>query len=174
MRHCHHTELFTSETRPCGHVHHQDNQLGANFPYLSSTQQLWVWGRAVFLRGLAVATEVIQKHQHQLVPLSSLICSLVSSGDTEQVIQFVCIRVCACVLACMLKRPPALRRGSLSGKATLRGAQTHTYHVWFNSKRQIDPNGRVFVSPRPSLMLMSLWIIYLCVLFAFSSCSLKE
>ena len=39
MRHCHRTELFKSETPPCGHVHHQDNQLGANSPYLSSTQQ---------------------------------------------------------------------------------------------------------------------------------------
>lgn len=171
-RHCHHTELFTSETCPCRHVHQQDDQLGANFPYLSSTQQLWVWERVAVLRGFVLAAEVIQKHQHQLVPFSSLIWSPIFGKEIQQV------NLCMSVSACMFKRPPALQQGSLSlGKEIV---STHTQrdhilqYVWFNPKRHIDPNGRVFVSPRPSLMLMSLWIIYLCVLFAFSSFSLKE
>lgn len=62
------TELFSTET-PCGRDRHRDNQLEANSPHLSSSQQSQAWEGAVFLRGLVVGTEVIQKHQQQLVPL---------------------------------------------------------------------------------------------------------
>lgn len=155
---------------PCGHVQHQHSHLGANFPYLSLAQQLLIWKCLFVLWELAVATEITQKHQHQLNPVSSLIWRLIliSSSEIGQVIQSVC-ESWLCVHTCLNVHLPC----TLS-QAVPSGAQTQSRYVCFNTKRHIDPNGRVFVSPRHCLMLMSLWIIYLCVLFAFSSCSLKE
>lgn len=73
----------------------------------------------------------------------------------EQVIQFELIY--ERWLARTFKCPAALQQGPLSQQGHIKGQKhTHTHDVWFNPKRHIDPNGRVFVSLRRSLMLMSL------------------
>lgn len=61
------TRSCSAPRHPCGCDRHQDaqldHQLEANAPHLSSSQQSQASEGAVFLRGLVLATEVVQTHQ---------------------------------------------------------------------------------------------------------------